>query len=117
MAAHDLEAKQLDTINAFVNSTLDEEVYCQYPPGYEYLGQCLKVLRALYRLRRLPRLWYNEFTETLKELGIHQVIRQLCLFTNSSVILFFYIDDIVLISRDLKEIEDFKKALISRYEI
>jgi hypothetical protein len=48
---------------------------------------------------------------------MHQVIGQLYLFTNSSVILFFYVDDIVLIGRDLKEIEDFKKALISRYEI
>jgi hypothetical protein len=42
MAANDLEAKQLDTINAFVNSILDKEVYCKCPPGYEYLGPCLK---------------------------------------------------------------------------
>jgi hypothetical protein len=55
-AANNLETKQLDTINTFVNSILDEEVYCQCLPGYKYLGQCLKVLRALYRLQRLPRL-------------------------------------------------------------
>lgn len=116
-AAYNLEAKQLDAINAFVNSLLDEEVYCECPPGFEYLGPCLKVLRALYGLRRSPRLWYNEFTKTLKELGMHQVTGQLCLFTNRSVILFFYVDDIVLIGRNLKEIEDFQKALISRYEM
>jgi hypothetical protein len=116
-AAYNLEAKQLDAINAFVNSRLDEEVYCKCPPGFEYLGPCLQVLRALYGLRRSPKLWYNEFTQTLKELGMHQVIGQLCLFTNGSVILFFYVDDIVLIGRNLEEIEDFKKALISRYEM
>jgi hypothetical protein len=55
-AAYNLEAKQLDTINAFVNSILDKEVYCQCPPRYEYLGQYLKVLKVLYRLQRLPRL-------------------------------------------------------------
>ena len=61
-AAHDLEAQQLDAINAFVNSTLDEEIYCECPPGFEFLGPCLKVKRALYRLRRSPLLWYREFT-------------------------------------------------------
>ena len=45
------------------------------------------------------------------------IIGQLCLFTNSFIILFFYIDDIVLIRHNIKLIEIFKKALVSRYEM
>src|SRR5438552_1347127 len=36
--AYNLEAKQLDTINTFINSAMDQEVYCEFPPGYEYIG-------------------------------------------------------------------------------
>src|SRR5947209_15490312 len=50
-AAYNLEAKQLDAVNAFVNSLMDEEVYCECSPGYEHLGPCLQVLWALYGLR------------------------------------------------------------------
>jgi hypothetical protein len=116
-AAYDLEAKQLDAVNAFVNSVLDEEIYCECPPGYEHLGPCLLVLRALYGLRRSPKLWHDEFAGTLTEIGMRPVTGQMCLFTNGSVILFFYVDDIVLLGRDLKDIETLKTALMSRYEM
>jgi hypothetical protein len=116
-AAYNLEAKQLDAVNAFVNSHMDEEVYCECPPGYEHLGACLQVLRALYGLRRSPRLWHDEFVKTLKEFGLQPITGQLCLFTNGSIILFFYVDDIVLLGRDLEAIQDLKKALMSRYEM
>jgi hypothetical protein len=34
MAAFDLESMQYDAINAFINSEIDEDVYIEYPPGY-----------------------------------------------------------------------------------
>ena len=115
--AYNLEAKQLDAVNVFINSLMDEEVYCECPPGYEHLGPCLQVLRALYGLRRSPRLWHDEFVKTLKEFGLQPITGQLCLFTNGSIILFFYVDDIVLLGRNLEDIQDLKKALMSRYEM
>jgi len=33
-AAYDLEAYQLDAVNAFINSQLDEPVYCTFPEGF-----------------------------------------------------------------------------------
>ena len=50
-AAHNLEAKQLDAVNAFVNSVLDEEIYCECPLSYKHLEPCLLVLHTLYRLQ------------------------------------------------------------------
>jgi len=42
---------------------------------------------------------------------------QLSLFINDSIILFFYMDDIVLLGRDLETINTFKSALMSCYKM
>ncbi|KAE8547619.1 hypothetical protein EYB25_009412 [Talaromyces marneffei] len=55
-AVFDLEIVQYDAVNAFVNSELDEDVYTYFPDGFKEPGQAIKLKRALYRLRRSPRL-------------------------------------------------------------
>ena len=41
IAVFDLDAIQLDAINAFINSLLDEVVYCELPPGFQIPGKCI----------------------------------------------------------------------------
>ena len=50
-AAFDLETRHLDAVNAFLNSSLDETIYCYFPDGFKQLGHCLLLLKALYGLR------------------------------------------------------------------
>ena len=69
-AYFDLNTLQLDAVNAFVNSYLDEEIYVYCPEGFKQNGICLRLLRALYGLRRSPLLWFKEFTTTLTRLGL-----------------------------------------------
>ena len=116
-AVYNLEALQLDTINAFLNSPIDEEIYRKCPPGYENLGKGLKLVRALYGLCRAPKLWYEEFIRTLDQLGLKPILGQPCLFTNGLVILFFYMDDISLLGWSMDALQSLKKGLISRYEM
>ena len=116
-AAFDLEIFQYDAVNAFTNSTLDETVYCECPQGFEQSDQFLLLLRALYGLRRSPLLWLKEFSCTLTELGLKEI--ESCLFTNDWLVVFFYIDDIIVMCRtkDLPKLYPFKEALFSRYEM
>src|SRR5438270_14040344 len=67
-ARFDLELIQYDAVNAFVNATLDEDVYMKMPPGYRRTGTILKLERALYGLRKSPLLWQRELTSTLKKI-------------------------------------------------
>jgi len=112
-----LETLQLDAVNAFTNSVLDEIVYCQFPEGFEQTGTCLQLLQALYGLRRSPLLWLKEFSSILIKLGLQQIPGQPCLFTNGNIIIFFYVDDIVLLGRESSTLQQFKDQLLQHYEM
>lgn len=94
-AEHDLELEQMDAVNAFVNCELDETVYMRLPPGYEKYGKVLRLRKALYGLRRSPLLWQKELTKSLQELGFQIVPQEPCIMTKGSMIVFFFVDDII----------------------
>jgi hypothetical protein len=50
IAAFDLDVWQGNTVNAFVNSLIDEIVYIKCLDGFTIKGKCLLLYRALYRL-------------------------------------------------------------------
>jgi Reverse transcriptase (RNA-dependent DNA polymerase) len=55
-AVFDLEIRQYDAVNAFVNSKLNEQIYYVPPEGYERSNQSWLLLRALYGLKQSPLL-------------------------------------------------------------
>jgi hypothetical protein len=118
-AAFNLETWQADAVNAFTNSDLDETVYCDCPEGFKLPGSCLRLLHALYELRRSPLLWLKEFSGTLIKLGLTQVGEDVCLFANDWLIVFFYMNDIVALCRtiDLPKLQQLKQALMEQYEL
>ena len=104
IAAHDdMELKQYDVTNAFVHATMDREVYMRMPRGYQKPGTILQVNKALYGLRISPLLWQKEFTATLKALGFQTVPHEPCCLIKDGVIVFFYVDDIILAYHKKKE--------------
>jgi hypothetical protein len=119
-AVYDLEAFQLDAVNAFINRYLDETVYCAFPDGFQQEEHCLLLLRALYGLRRSPLLRLKEFSAALKDLGFIEVPGEPCLFINKDgIIIIFYVDDIVLLCRPeaISKLRKLRIALMQRYEM
>ncbi|KAG5298104.1 hypothetical protein I7I48_07453 [Histoplasma ohiense] len=123
--AFDLDAEQLNGINTFINSSLDELVYVELSDDWWKLKgvwnlkkdvYVLHLLCVLYGLRRSPLLWLKELSATLKQLGFVPISEDKCLFTNRWIIIFFYIDDTVVVShsddREEKDqlIKDFKNT-------
>ena len=55
-AKFDLKTVQMNVVNVFVNSKLDEVVYMRQPSGFEKGNTVLQLDKALYDLRRSPLL-------------------------------------------------------------
>ncbi|KAK2680471.1 Ribonuclease H superfamily, partial [Fusarium oxysporum f. sp. vasinfectum] len=91
--------KPLDAVNAFTNSLIDEDIYVLFPDGYSRRGWILKLIRALYGLRRSPLLWQKDLSNTFKQLGLELCPEDPCVFNNTWLTAFFFVDDIVFLYR------------------
>lgn len=118
-AAFDLEIRQYDAVNAFVNSDLDEEIHCYCPDGFSIPGMVWRLRKALYGLKRSPLLWYRDLTTALEDLGLLPVPGVNCVYANDWLILFFYVDDVVAIcpKQHIGKLQTFENALCRRFEM
>ena len=98
-ARFDLEMIQYDAVNAFVHAKLDEKVFMKMPRGYSKRGVVLKLNRALYGLRKSPILWQRSFYSSLLDIGFKPVPHEPCCLTLDGILIFFYVDDIVVAYR------------------
>lgn len=118
-ARFDLELIQYDVVNAFVHAPIDRDIFMKMPHGYKRKGKILKLNKALYGLRISPLLWQKELNKTLKEIGFTQVPHEPCCYIKSGVIIFFYVDDIIIAHRKEKQsdVERLISQVSARYKI
>ncbi|KAF7565726.1 hypothetical protein PtrM4_051600 [Pyrenophora tritici-repentis] len=96
VATEDLECEQADVVTAFLNGKLDKDevVYVRLPDGRK-----AKLIKALYGLRRSPRLWYNELSSYLKGIGFDPLESDPCVFKHlDGSLILAYVDDIIFIT-------------------
>ena len=120
VAAFDLETRQYDAVNAFANSPIDEPTYCLPPEGWTGPKSILLLLvKALYGLKQSPALWYRHLSQALVEMGLEPILGVDCLFSSQHMLLFFFVDDIVLIfdRQYTKEVDSFQAKFFHKYEM
>lgn len=98
VAAFNLDLRQRDAVTAFLNSKLEQETYTHMPEGFQIQGKCWRLRRALYGLRISPRLWQQEASKVLQKLGLYQAPEDPCVFIGEGILVFFYVDDILIAS-------------------
>lgn len=119
----DMVLHQMDVQTAFLNGTLDEEVYMQQPEGYEEEGreqQVCRLHKSIYGLKQSPRCWNHVLDEFLTTLGFKQTPSDPCLYRSSgemSLLIAVYVDDLVLAGRYIGQIEKAKQKLSSRFKM
>ena len=120
VAAFDLECWQMDAIAAFTNAEIDHTVYVACAEGFEETGMVLLLQRALYGLRKSPKLWFEEMSATLQKQGCYPCSDEPFLFVHEKqlIYIFVYVDDFLLIApKEYKEhLEAIKQKLQETYE-
>lgn len=108
----DWHIHQMDIPTAFLNGTLDNEVYIYKPEGVEDKSDILKLQRALYGLREAPKCWNDRFSTYALSRNFIRSNFDACLYIGKGIWLILWVDDILLFgNRDkIKEtMNDLKK--------
>ena len=105
--AHDLEIHQMDVKTAFLNGSLDCEIYMSQPEGFvdpDRPNHVCKLKKSIYGLKQSARCWNTTLDEYLKSVGYHKSNADGCIYVKSVkevndrisfVILGVYVDDII----------------------
>ena len=121
----DLELEQLDVKTAFLHGTIDEEIYMSQPEGYIEKGQegkVCKLVKSLYGLKQAPHQWNKCFDQFMIKNGFVKSEFDLCVYMKKLkdggyVYLLLYVDDMLLVAREMTEITKVKEMLAKEFDM
>jgi hypothetical protein len=119
VAAFNLECEQIDMITAYLNARLtdDDTILLRLPPGCSGARNIVRLQRGMYGLRQSALLWYNDLKDSLYKLGFSPIEADPCVFVNKeNAIVVVYVDDLILITKDIASIKELKARLSNRYK-
>lgn len=113
---------QLDINNIFLHGDLKKEVYMTLPLGFKANGnQVYRLIKSLYGLKQASRQWHFNLIDVLKCHRFTQATSNSSLFlkysTSSFIALLIYVDDVMLASDSLNEIQSVKDFLHVEFKI
>ncbi|KRZ09050.1 Retrovirus-related Pol polyprotein from transposon TNT 1-94 [Trichinella pseudospiralis] len=97
-AKNNLEVDQMDVVTAFLNLSLNEEIY-----------------------REASRAWYGELDDTLRSFGLNRLKKEPCIYFLRKNKIFLavgvYVDDLLILSNNESAKNELKIALCKRFKI
>ncbi|RVW46570.1 Retrovirus-related Pol polyprotein from transposon TNT 1-94 [Vitis vinifera] len=121
---HNLFVHQMDVKTAFLNGDLNEEVYMEQPEGFVLLGnenKVCKLVKSLYGLKQAPKQWHEKFDHAILSYGFRHNNVDKCLYSKTCddymVIVCLYVDDMLILSDEMKGIIEMKRLLSSAFKM
>ena len=110
---------QMDVNNAFLNGALEAEIYPRAPPAVAVPpGCCLCLKKLIYGLKQAPPVWYRDLSAFFALIGFNPSPVDPCLFISGvpdwKCYVHVYINDMVIISKDVKR---FKDLILAKYSM
>lgn len=108
-----------DVKTAFLYGNLKETIYMYPPESFNYKNKLCKLTKSLYGLKQASLNWNERFTNFLKQNDLIQLKTDQSVFKHkkSNLILAIYVDDGILIGKDIKEMDKLIKSLEREFSI
>nr|GEV42418.1 peroxidase 72 [Tanacetum cinerariifolium] len=114
----------MDVKTAFLNSKLNEKIYMKQREGFIVKGQehkVCKLVKSLYGLKQAPKQWHEKFDNNLLSNGFQINKCDKCVYVkqykNAFVIIFVYVDDMLIMRTNMDVINPTKKMLHSSFDM
>lgn len=113
--------KQLDVTTAYLNGTLQEEIYMEQPEMFPEKGKenCVcKLNKTIYGLKQAGREWNNCFDNFLQQTDLTRSKADPCIYYNleEGILLGVYVDDTVMIVKDEETGDRFIQKIQEAFE-
>ena len=122
-ALEDLHLESVDISSAFLNGTLEEEVYMRQLPGFVEKGNdwVWHLQKSLYGLKQAGRCWHKKLNEVFEKMGFHRVLCEHSIWIfkreDTQIIIPVFIDDVTIASKSMQDIDRVKKELKSHFKL
>jgi len=123
-ASYGILINQIDVKTNFLNGELEEEIYMDQFDGFVSKGQegmVCKSLKSLYGLKQVPKQWHEKFDRTLTSAGFVANEADKCVYYRfggvEGVILYLYVDDILIFGTSLNVIKELNEFLSQCFEM
>jgi hypothetical protein len=124
VAHHDWELHQMDVHSAYLYGELKEEIYMRQPEGFVSPGQeslVCHLQKSLYGLKQAGRTWNQRIDFELKAKGFTSIVADPCVYAyrrgSTIVIISLYVDDLLLCSDSLTQLEQVKSELSTSFQM
>ena len=114
----------MDVKNVFLQGELEERVYMVQPPRFHSgtnTSAVCRLKKSLYGLKQAPRAWNAKITQQLCWMGFATSKSDSSLFIRKGrlepVSILLYVDDLVIIGADLREIDCVKLQLAASFDM
>nr|GEW40045.1 zinc finger, CCHC-type [Tanacetum cinerariifolium] len=120
---HNLIIHQMDMKTTFLNGDLEEEVYMNQPLGFIMPGnknKMCKLIKSLHGLKQTSKQWHQKFDEVVLSNGYLLNQANKCVYSkfdasSKGVIIFLYVDDMLIFDTDQVQMDLTKEFLSSRF--
>uniref|UniRef100_A0AAV1TC62 Reverse transcriptase Ty1/copia-type domain-containing protein n=1 Tax=Peronospora matthiolae TaxID=2874970 RepID=A0AAV1TC62_9STRA len=123
-AKYGLMLHQMDVKTAFLNGSLNEDIYMDQPDGYLDATQpdyVCKLKRSLYGLKQSPRMWNQTIDGFMIKMGFKKCESDHCIYIKRDdqdmILVVLYVDDLILASSNNELLKSTKMALSKRFEM
>lgn len=121
---NNLLVHQMDVKTAFLNGSLNDEIYMKIPEGVnEKENHVCKLNKALYGLKQSARCWFEQFEKILRQHKFQHSDADKCLFTldnghiTRNIYVILYVDDVIIVAYNIDTIKSFKQYLSKQFEM